>query len=119
MNCGDMQVHLFELPGFAPERSHGRVRVVVPDPDALYRLANHSRVSAHGRRTEETLARRVGGGHHTRNADVAHPTIDGAPRDPPHPQVGHVERSKILLGLLPRNCHHPAIRSTRALGDEV
>jgi len=33
---GEMQVHLFGMPDFDPERSYGSVIVVVPDPDALY-----------------------------------------------------------------------------------
>jgi hypothetical protein len=34
---GQLQVHLFGIPGFDPEQSYGSAIVVVPDPDALYR----------------------------------------------------------------------------------
>jgi catechol 2,3-dioxygenase-like lactoylglutathione lyase family enzyme len=33
---GDIEIHLFSVEGFEPERSHGNVIVVVPDPDSLY-----------------------------------------------------------------------------------
>jgi hypothetical protein len=32
----DIEIHLFGVEGFDPERSHGNVIVVVPDPDDLY-----------------------------------------------------------------------------------
>jgi hypothetical protein len=46
---GEMQVHLFGMPGFDPEQSYGSVIVTVPDPDALYHSFADGLRRAYGR----------------------------------------------------------------------
>jgi hypothetical protein len=45
----DIEIHLFGVEGFEPERSHGNVIVVVPDPDNLYLLFANGLRAAYGK----------------------------------------------------------------------
>jgi catechol 2,3-dioxygenase-like lactoylglutathione lyase family enzyme len=45
----DIEIHLFSVEGFEPERSHGNVIVVVPDPDNLYLAFANGLRAAYGK----------------------------------------------------------------------
>jgi catechol 2,3-dioxygenase-like lactoylglutathione lyase family enzyme len=59
VRCGDLHVHLAGIDGFDPEQSYASVIIVVPDPDALYRLFADGLRAAYGRVPASGIPRMV------------------------------------------------------------